>query len=107
MKLHLYCILPASLLVVLQFIPVIRHRLILFHRVDGYIIVVLSLLSGAGVILICRHAFGGDYVIQVWSGALVILTTIGYIMAWINNLVALYTCSNASSLATATSCGSG
>ncbi|KAI4857872.1 hypothetical protein E4T45_00623 [Aureobasidium sp. EXF-8846] len=84
MKLHLYTIIPAALLVVLQFIPVIRHKLILFHRMNGYIVVILSLISNAGTIIITRHAFGGDFATQTWTGAMVILTTVGYIMAWIN-----------------------
>jgi hypothetical protein len=84
MKLHLYTIIPAALLVVLQFIPVIRHKLILFHRMNGYIVVILSLISNAGTIIITKHAFGGDFATQTWTGAMVILTTIGYIMAWVN-----------------------
>jgi drug/metabolite transporter (DMT)-like permease len=84
MKLHLYTIIPAALLVVLQFIPVIRHKLILFHRMSGYIVVILSLISNAGTIIITKHAFGGDFATQTWTGAMVILTTVGYIMAWIN-----------------------
>ncbi|KAH0175390.1 hypothetical protein KCU67_g240, partial [Aureobasidium melanogenum] len=84
MKLHLYTILPASLLVILQFIPVIRHKIILFHRLNGYAIVILSLVSNAGTIIITRHAFGGDFATQAWTGAMVILTTVGYIMAWVN-----------------------
>ncbi|KAH0343714.1 hypothetical protein KCU83_g8686, partial [Aureobasidium melanogenum] len=84
MKLHLYTILPASLLVILQFIPVIRHKIILFHRMNGYAVVILSFVSNAGAIIITRHAFGGDFATQTWTGAMVILTTVGYIMAWIN-----------------------
>ncbi|KAI4725816.1 hypothetical protein E4T49_06404 [Aureobasidium sp. EXF-10728] len=84
MMLHLYTILPAALLVVFQFIPVIRHKLILFHRMNGYAIVILSLISNAGTIIITRHAFGGDFSTQTWTGAMVILTTLGYIMAWVN-----------------------
>ncbi|KAI5207931.1 hypothetical protein AUEXF2481DRAFT_7839 [Aureobasidium subglaciale EXF-2481] len=84
MKLHLFTVIPASLLVVLQFIPVIRHKIILFHRMNGYAIVILSLISNAGTIIITRHAFGGEFATQTWTGAMVILTTIGYIMAWVN-----------------------
>lgn len=84
MKLHLYTIMPASLLVILQFIPVIRHKIILFHRMNGYAIVMLSLVSNAGTIIITRHAFGGDFATQTWTGAMVILTTVGYILAWVN-----------------------
>jgi uncharacterized membrane protein len=84
MKLDLYTILPAALLVILQFIPVLRHKLILFHRMNGYIVVLLSLISNAGTIIISRHAFGGDFSTQTWTGAMVLLTTAGYTMAWIN-----------------------
>jgi hypothetical protein len=51
---------------------------------NGYIVVVLSLISNAGTIIITRHAFGGDFATQTWTGAMVILTTVGYIMAWVN-----------------------
>ncbi|KAK5719824.1 hypothetical protein LTR17_015113 [Elasticomyces elasticus] len=84
MKLHLYCILPAAFLVVFQFVPAIRHKVILFHRLNGYVIVVLTLISNAGTIIIARHAFGGDFSTQVWTGTMVILTTVGFVMAWIN-----------------------
>ncbi|CAD0055906.1 unnamed protein product [Aureobasidium pullulans] len=84
MKLHLYTIIPAALLVCFQFVPVIRHKIVLFHRMNGYAVVVLSLISNAGTIIITRHAFGGDFSTQTWTGAMVILTTIGYIMAWVN-----------------------
>ena len=84
MKLHLYCILPAALLVCLQFVPVIRHKVRIFHRLNGYVVILLSLISSAGTIIITRHAFGGDFATQTWTGATVILTTIGYLMAYIN-----------------------
>jgi hypothetical protein len=84
MKLHLFCILPAALLVCLQFVPTIRHKLLLFHRMNGYVVIILSTISNAGTIIIARHAFGGDFATQTWTGAMVILTTIGYTMAWIS-----------------------
>ncbi len=43
--LHLFCILPASLLVVLQFIPVMRYKAIILHRVNGHIVVLLALIG--------------------------------------------------------------
>ena len=84
MMIHLYTILPAACLVVLQFIPAIRHKVILFHRLNGYLIVLLSLVSSAGVIIVLQHSFGGDFTTQVWGGTLVISTTIAYIMAYVN-----------------------
>ena len=82
--LHLFTILPAAFLVVFQFTPAVRHAAILFHRINSYLIITLSLISSAGVLIIAKHAFGGDMATRTWSGALVTSTTIAYVMAYIN-----------------------
>ena len=64
--------------------PVIRHRFILYHRVAGYVILFLVLLSDTGALMIANHAFGGDYATQVAVGLLVIITTISLVLAYIN-----------------------
>jgi len=84
MQLHLYTILPAGCLVVLQFVPVIRHKVILLHRLNGYLVIALSLVSSAGTVIILPHAFGGDFATVTIGGALVISTTFAYAMAVIN-----------------------
>ena len=60
MQLHLYTILPAAFLVCFQFVPAIRHKVILFHRINGYLVIILSSIASAGAIIIAPHAFGGD-----------------------------------------------
>lgn len=82
--LHLATILPAGLLVIFQFIPVIRHKAILFHRLNGYVIIVLSLLSIAGVLMIARHASGGGLATQDWIGLLSIAFVGALGMAYVN-----------------------
>lgn len=47
-RLHLYTILPAAFLAVFQFVPAIRHKIILFHRINGYVIIILSLFGIVG-----------------------------------------------------------
>ncbi|KAK1044231.1 hypothetical protein LTR74_018320 [Friedmanniomyces endolithicus] len=84
MMLHLFTILPAAFLVVLQFVPVIRHKIMLIHRLNGYIIIILSLVSSAGVLILLPHAFGGDLATRTFGGTLVISTTVAYIMAYAN-----------------------
>jgi uncharacterized membrane protein len=64
-QLHLYTIIPAGILVCFQFVPVIRHKAILFHRINGYVILLLSLAGTAGALMIARVAFGGGIEIQV------------------------------------------
>lgn len=76
--------LAAGLLVVLQFTPIIRHKLMLVHRINGYIIVLLALVSNVGAIMIAREAFGGTMATQAWIGTLFIITTIGLGLAYYN-----------------------
>jgi hypothetical protein len=84
MMLHLYTILPAACLVVLQFTPVIRHKAMLFHRLNGYAVIILSLIANAGALITLPHAFGGDLTTRVWGGVTVISTTGSLIFAYIN-----------------------
>lgn len=57
--LHLSTVLPAGILVVLQFLPVIRYKWLLVHRINGYIIIVLSVLSTVGVFIVLKFVLGG------------------------------------------------
>ena len=82
--LHLCGILPAGLLAVWQFLPIIRHKLILVHRINGYLVILLALIGNTGAVMIARNAFGGDFSTQCGVGALVILTTIGLFLSYIN-----------------------
>lgn len=84
MMMHLYTVLPAGLLVVLQFVPAIRYKALILHRINGYLVVILTTLSNASVIIIAPHAFGGDFATRTWIGAMVISTTFAYVFAYIN-----------------------
>lgn len=82
--LHLACILPAALLAVFQFTPVIRHTFTLYHRMAGYVIVTLVLIANAGALMIAPHAFGGALSTQAGVGLLAILSTLGISLAVYN-----------------------
>lgn len=82
--LHLSTILPAGFLMVWQFVPKIRHNFLLFHRINGYIIIILVLLSNVGALMIARRAFGGTMAVQTSVGTLVVITTVGLAMGYIN-----------------------
>ncbi|KAE9980093.1 hypothetical protein EG328_000458 [Venturia inaequalis] len=81
---HLVTIFPAGFLVLFQFIPAIRHHIILFHRINGYAIVLLVLFSNAGALMAARVAFGGTLSTQMWVGFVAIITTLSLVLAWIN-----------------------
>ncbi|RFN54370.1 hypothetical protein FIE12Z_1497 [Fusarium flagelliforme] len=72
-KIHLYTIIPAAFLVCFQFVPFIRYKALLFHRMNGYICVVLALIGTAGAIMIAPVSFGGSLNIRAWIGTTAIM----------------------------------
>lgn len=82
--LHLGGILPAGIIAVLQFTPVIRHRRIILHRIGGYIALFLYLVSIVGALMIARRAFGGGLDVQSGIGALSIAVTGSFIISYVN-----------------------
>ncbi|KAL8665983.1 MAG: hypothetical protein Q9168_007578 [Polycauliona sp. 1 TL-2023] len=82
--LHLGAILPAGLLMVWQFIPAIRHKFLLFHRINGYLIITLVLIGNVGALMIARRAFGGTLATQAAVGLLAIISTFSMAMAYYN-----------------------
>lgn len=49
--LHIVTVIPSGLLAALQFLPIIRHKALLFHRLNGYLVMLLVLLfSATGII---------------------------------------------------------
>ncbi|KAF7537175.1 hypothetical protein G7Z17_g12906 [Cylindrodendrum hubeiense] len=66
---HLAGILPAAILVVFQFLPAIRYRFLKFHRINGSVIILLSIVSIIGVMMIAKQTFGGTLDMQAATGA--------------------------------------
>jgi uncharacterized membrane protein YozB (DUF420 family) len=62
-------------------VPIVRQKAILFHRINGYTVVLLILISHAGALMIARRAFGGGVPIQAMIGLLVIVTSISIALA--------------------------
>ncbi|KFY40872.1 hypothetical protein V495_05214 [Pseudogymnoascus sp. VKM F-4514 (FW-929)] len=82
--LHLAAIIPAGLLMVFQFLPVIRYKAILFHRINGYVILILVTIGNIGAAMIARRAFGGTLATQCAVGYLIIATTVSMVLAYYN-----------------------
>ncbi|KAJ2995207.1 hypothetical protein NUW58_g1341 [Xylaria curta] len=68
--LHVATILPASILVCLQFVPIIRRKAIALHRVIGRIVIVLSVLSIVGALIVLPRSFGGGLDVQAFGWSL-------------------------------------
>ncbi|KAF4969239.1 hypothetical protein FSARC_3492 [Fusarium sarcochroum] len=82
--LHLAGILPAAVLVVFQFVPVVRHKALIVHRVNGYIILLLSAVGMVGVFMIARHTFGGTLDMQTVTGAASIMFILCMVLGYYN-----------------------
>jgi hypothetical protein len=82
--LHLAAILPAAFLACLQFVPAVRRGFVLFHRVNGYLIILLSLVSTAGAIMLARNSVGGWMEVQTGIGVLSIAFVASLALAWYN-----------------------
>ncbi|KXJ87104.1 hypothetical protein Micbo1qcDRAFT_218379 [Microdochium bolleyi] len=82
MILHLACILPAAILALIQFVPAVRHKVILFHRINGYFILLLSVGGTVGGLMIARRAAGGDISTQTSVGFVGLAFVTALVVAW-------------------------
>ncbi|KAK5074502.1 hypothetical protein LTR70_008825 [Exophiala xenobiotica] len=82
--LHLAGVLPGGFLACLQFIPLIRYKALLFHRLNGYAAIILLLAGNAGAFMIAKHAVGGSLSLQLWIGVTGSMITAGLVLAYVN-----------------------
>ncbi|UKZ75119.1 hypothetical protein TrVFT333_002791 [Trichoderma virens FT-333] len=78
--LHPACILPAGILTCFQFVPVIT----ILHRVNGYIVLLLTLVGMAGAFISTPVSYGGAFEIQTGIGVLSVAFLVCLAMAVIN-----------------------
>ena len=81
---HLCSIIPAGLLVIFQFIPAIRYKATIVHRINGYVVITLLTLANVGALMIARYAFGGTMATQALVGVLAISTLGSAYLAYYN-----------------------
>ncbi|CAE7199216.1 unnamed protein product, partial [Rhizoctonia solani] len=84
MLIHLGSILPSGFLAVFQFVPIIRYKAILVHRISGYISIFLLFIGMASAFAITRRAFGGEMASQTWAMTIGALVLVMVTLAWIN-----------------------
>lgn len=82
--LHLYTVIPAGMLAVFQFVPVIRYKALIAHRINGYIVILLLICGNVGALMIARYAFGATLATQALVGAMSIATLGSAFLAYYN-----------------------
>lgn len=81
---HIVTVIPAGILVVLQFIPIIRYKALIFHRINGYSVMLLAIIFSITGIIVSKVAFGGDFATQIFAGIFGIAVMINTLLAYIN-----------------------
>ncbi|RSL49131.1 hypothetical protein CEP53_009260 [Fusarium sp. AF-6] len=81
MRLHLATFLPAGALVGWQFVPASRRpHLAKYHRINGYVILVLSALGTVGALIIEKRAMGGPFSARIGTWIIGISFTTAMVM---------------------------
>lgn len=81
---HLFTALPLAFFLCLQFVPVIRLKAIIVHRISGYICLTLAAVTNAGALMIARRSMGGAMATQAAIGLLAIMTTSSLALGYYN-----------------------
>lgn len=85
MLLHLATFLPAGALVCFQFIPALRRpKYIKFHRVNGYVVLVLSALGTVAALIIESEAMGGILSNRIGTWTLATLVTTAAVKGYVS-----------------------
>ncbi|KAF8703893.1 hypothetical protein RHS03_06164, partial [Rhizoctonia solani] len=84
MLVHLGSILPSGFLAVFQFVPVIRYKAILVHRISGYVSIFLLFIGMASAFVITRRSFGGEMASQTWTMTIGPLVLVMATLGWVN-----------------------
>ncbi len=82
--LHLATVLPGGILLVFQFMPIIRRKLLIFHRISGYVVILCLILGTISALILARRSFGGHISTQAGVGMLAILVLGGLGMGYYN-----------------------
>lgn len=84
LTIHIVTVLPAGLLATMQFIPIIRYKAVILHRINGYVVMLLMLLFSVTGAIISKVAFGGDFATQAFAGSFGIAVVASMILAYVN-----------------------
>ncbi|KDQ55610.1 hypothetical protein JAAARDRAFT_37015 [Jaapia argillacea MUCL 33604] len=57
---HIYLTIIAGIFAIFQFIPAIRRRMMILHRINGYFVLILLIPGIVGGTIVARRAFGGE-----------------------------------------------
>jgi hypothetical protein len=84
MLMHIACVVPIGFLLPFQFLPVVRHKFMLYHRLAGYVLMLLLLAGNAGAIAVSDTAMGASLEMRLFVPVVAGITTVSLALAYIN-----------------------
>lgn len=81
---HLAAVVPIGFLLPFQFLPVVRHKFMIWHRIAGHILTVLLLIGNIGAVMLADKAMGGPFDLRVVIYAVAGMSTVSLVLAWVN-----------------------
>lgn len=84
MLMHLASVVPIGFLLPFQFLPIIRYKLMIWHRLAGYLLILLLLAGNVGACLAVDRAMGGSLELRAFTYVTAGLTTVSMLLAYIN-----------------------
>lgn len=67
-----------------QFLPIMRYKLLILHRIDGYLVIVLFFVANGSALILARNSFDGTIETQTIIGLMVLATTFSISLAYYN-----------------------
>lgn len=84
LTMHIVVVIPSGLLATMQFIPIIRYKALILHRINGYVVMLLMVIFSITGIIISKVSFGGDFATQAFAGCFGLAVMISMALAYIN-----------------------
>lgn len=82
--LHIVTAILAAFFAPFQFVPAIRYKFIIFHRINGWWCVLLLVAAVASAFMLINISIGGAPVMRVWIGTIGTMILIGLLLAVVN-----------------------
>ncbi|KAH6669220.1 hypothetical protein B0J14DRAFT_598183 [Halenospora varia] len=82
MQVHLWSVVPAGILLPLQFLPIMRRKYMYAHKLAGRLLFILLMIGNVTALMIVKRSFGGTLDTHVFASVLAVANTFSMYKAW-------------------------
>ncbi|KAH8596763.1 hypothetical protein B0O99DRAFT_619887 [Bisporella sp. PMI_857] len=84
MQVHLWSVLPAGILLPLQFLPIMRRKYMRLHIFSGRLLLILLIIGNITALKMGSRSFGGSIETRVWIVFVASLSSFSLFKAWVS-----------------------